>query len=301
VTRHFLEVDDLSEAELAAVLDRAEQAVPAPVLAGRGVGLVFEKPSARTRNSCEMGVVQLDGHPISIRGEEVGFDLRESVEDVTRTLAGYHAVIGARVFRHSTLERMVGAVTAAGVDVPIVNLLSDDGHPCQALADLLTLRQRFDALAGLTVAFVGDGNNVCRSLALAGARAGMRVRVATPLGYEPGRHDLARIAAAGGDFTLSTDPVEAVAGAQAVYTDVWTSMGDEDEAADRRRAFKGFTVDEALMERAAPGAVFLHCLPAHRGEEVAAEVVDGPRSLVWQQAANRMHTWRGLLWWLVAP
>jgi ornithine carbamoyltransferase len=281
--RHFLDVDDLSPDALTAVLDRAEQQSPAAVLSGLGVALLFEKPSNRTRNSMEMAVVQLGGHPISLRGDEVGFDLRESVEDIARTLSCYHAVIGARVFEHSKVVRLT-----KGATVPVVNLLSDDAHPCQALADLLTIRQRFGSLTGLTVAWVGDGNNVCRSLLLAAERAGLEMRVASPSGYEP---DVAA--------HVSNDPAEAVKEAHVVCTDVWASMGREDEAEARRRAFAGFTVTPQLMRQARPDAIFLHCLPAHRGEEVAAEVIDGPQSAVWQQAENRLHAQRGLLLWLL--
>ena len=281
--RHFLDVDDLSAEELMAVLDRAEQPSPPPVLAGLGAALLFEKPSNRTRNSMEMAVVQLGGHPISMRGDELGFDSRESVEDVARTLSCYHAVIAARVFEHSKVLRLATAAT-----VPVVNLLSDDAHPCQSLADLVTIRQRFGSLAGLTVAWVGDGNNVCRSLVLAADRAGMEMRVATPSGYEPGV-----------PAHVTDDPVEAVKEANVVCTDVWASMGREDEAGARRRAFAGFTVTPQLMQQARPDAIFLHCLPAHRGEEVAAEVIDGPQSAVWQQARNRLHAQRGLLLWLL--
>ncbi len=283
--RDLLDVDDLGTVGLAAVLDLAERPDPPPVLAGMGVALVFEKPSNRTRVSMEMAVVQLGGHPIAVRGEEVGIDSREPAEDVARALAAYCAAIGARVFEHAKVERL-----AAAAPVPVVNLLSDDAHPCQALADMLTLRQARGALEGLTLAYVGDGNNTCRSLMRAAGLAGMRMRVATPAGYEP---------APWGDTLVTGDPYEAVAGAFAVYTDVWASMGQEEEAAARRAEFDGFTVDDDLMAAAGPGAVFLHCLPAHRGEEVAASVVDGPRSLVWAQAANRMHAQRGLLLWLL--
>jgi len=281
--RHFLDVDDLSPEELTAVLDRAEQDSPERVLAGRGAALLFEKPSNRTRNSMEMAVVQLGGHPISMRGDELGFDVRESLEDIARTLSCYHAVIAARVFEHDKVMRLATAAT-----VPVVNLLSDDAHPCQALADLLTIRRRFGSLAGLTVAWVGDGNNVCRSLWLAAERAGMEMRVAAPSGYEPGV-----------PAHVTNDPVEAVKEANVVCTDVWASMGREDEAVARRAAFAGFTVTPELMKQARSDAIFLHCLPAHRGEEVAAEVIDGPQSAVWQQAENRLHAQRGLLLWLL--
>ncbi len=293
--RHLLEVDDLTPAELTSVLDLAEVAEPAQPLAGRGMALLFEKPSARTRNATEMAIVQLGGHPVSMRGEEVGLDGRESAEDLARTLAGYHGAIGARVFAHVTLERMAGA---AGV--PVVNLLSDTAHPTQALADLLTLRQHFGTnLNGRTLAWVGDANNVFSSLSLAAAMVGMDVRAACPSGFGPDDAHLQRVRAQGGDVVVTTSPREAVTGADVVSTDVWASMGQEDEAAARRAAFAGFTVDASLMAAAAPDAVFLHCLPAHRGEEVAAEVVDGPQSLVWAQAANRMHAVRGLLLFLL--
>jgi len=292
--RHFLSVDDLSAAELARVLELAQLTAAPPVLDGRGVALVFEKPSARTRNSSEMAVFQLGGHPVSIRGEEVGFDRRESVEDVTRTLSQYHAAIGARVFDHKVLERM-----AAVSPVPVINLLSDVGHPCQALADLLTMQQHFGRLAGLTLAWVGDGNNVCRSLILAASVVGMDVTAACPSGFEPdlGTVELAR--SRGISVTVTDDVGAAARGADVVSTDTWISMGQEGEEAGRRSAFRGYTVDSSVMALAAPGAAFLHCLPAHRGDEVTAEVIDGPQSMIWPQAANRMHVFRGLLLFLL--
>jgi ornithine carbamoyltransferase len=284
--RHFLEVDDLSTEELTTVLDLAEGADPPAVFAGRGAALLFEKPSNRTRVSMEMAVVQLGGHPISLRNEEVGIDTRETAEDLARIYSGMCALIGARVFEHTKLERMAGVAT-----VPVVNLLSDDAHPVQALADLLTIRQRHGSLEGRSLAYVGDGNNVCRSLMAAAAVAGMEMRVATPAGYGP---------PADGRSLLSHDPVEAVKGVDAVYTDVWASMGQEEQSAQRRQDFAGFTIDDALMSHASPEAVFLHCLPAHRGEEVAASVLEGPQSAVWQQATNRMHAQRGLMLWLLS-
>ncbi|MGH9154243.1 MAG: ornithine carbamoyltransferase [Acidimicrobiales bacterium] len=292
--RHLLEVDDLTADELAAVLDLAERPDPPPVLAGRGVALLFEKPSLRTRNATEMAVVQLGGHPVSLRAEEVDVDVREPAADAARVLGRYHAAIGARVFEHAKLSRMAEATT-----VPVVNLLSDDSHPCQALADLLTLRQRWGALDGRRVAYVGDGNNVCRSLVLAAALAGVEARVAAPPGFAVPAATVDRARALGGTVVLAATPEEAVAGADAVYTDVWASMGQEDEAERRRLAFAGYTVDERLMAGAAAGALFLHCLPAHRGEEVSAGVLDGPASVVWQQAENRMHAMRGLLLFLL--
>ena len=306
MTRHFLDVDDLSPDELSAVLALAS--VPAtaavPVLAGRGAALVFEKPSARTRSSTEMAVVTLGGHPVYIQGTEVGIDRRETAEDVARTLACYHAVVCARVLDHDVLTRMAAALDGVGAGghpgaVPVVNLLSDRAHPCQAVADLLTMRQRFGDLSGRTLAYVGDANNVWCSLALAAAMAGMRSRVASPDGYGPGPAALARIARLGGEVEVTTDPIAAVTGADVVYTDVWTSMGQEDEAAERRRAFRGYTVDEPLVAVAAADAMVLHCLPAHRGEEISAAVLEGPHSAVWRQAANRELAVRGVLAWLL--
>jgi ornithine carbamoyltransferase len=305
-TRHVLDIDDLGPEGLAAVLalaDRDPTELP-QVLASRGVALLFEKPSNRTRNSTEMATVALGGHPVYIQGPEVGIDTRETAADVARTLACYHSVLCARVIDHGTLARMTDALDAGGVPVPVINLLSDRAHPCQALADLLTLRQLFGAesLAEKTLAYVGDANNVWRSLALAASMAGMPTRVASPAGFGPSGADIDLVRSFGGELVVSTEPLEAVAGVDAVYTDVWTSMGQEDEAEARRSAFAGFQVDERLMA-AAPDAVVMHCLPAHRGEEISAAVVDGARSVVWQQAANRMHAMRGLLAWVsgVAP
>jgi ornithine carbamoyltransferase len=291
----LLEVDDLTPAELAAVLDAAERWKREPTdipqrLAGCGAALVFEKPSARTRTATEMAVVGLGGHPIYIRPEEIGLGVRESVGDVARTLAGFCAVIAARVFDHGTLEEM-----AAAVDVPVVNLLSDRAHPTQAVADVLTLRELLGTLEGRRLVYVGDGNNVAASLAFAAALAGVELTVASPPGYELDDVTVERARNLGGSIELTADPHDAVRGADAVYTDVWTSMGQEDERAERLAAFAGFTVDAALMAEAGEQAWFLHCLPAHRGEEVTAEVIDGPRSAVWEQAANRMHAARALL------
>jgi ornithine carbamoyltransferase len=295
--RHLLEVDDLSTTELVDILDLSRAATVPRSLDGLGMALLFEKPSARTRNSMEMAVVQLGGHPLTIRPDEVGLDTRESVEDVTRTLCCYHAAIGARVFEHSKLERMTQVSS-----VPVVNMLSDEAHPLQALADLLTIADEFgdiSALADRTIAYVGDGNNVARSLAIGAGMLGMTVHVATPVGYELSESDVARIIATGADLQTTNDPLAAVAGASVVYTDVWASMGQESEADQRRTAFAGFTVDNAMMANAAADAVFMHCLPAHRGEEVSSEVLEGPQSRVWPQAENRMHAARGALVWLM--
>jgi ornithine carbamoyltransferase len=295
MTRHLLEVDDLTADELAKVLARCAPGAVGRLLDGQGAALLFEKPSARTRHSTEMAVVQLGGHPIYVRPDEVGLDQRETTEDVTRTLACYHAVIAARVFDHAQLRRM-----AAVSSVPVVNLLSDESHPLQAVADLLTIQAELGSLAGRTVAWVGDFSNVARSLGLAAGLSGMGLRFACPAGYGPSDVDLDRLAATGAlEVSAGSEPAKAVDGADVVVTDTWVSMGDEDEAVLRRDAFAGFTVDESLMSRAAADSIFLHCLPAHRGEEVAAEVIDGPSSRVWPEAANRLHAARGAIAWLV--
>ena len=295
MTRHCLELDDLDAARLRVILDnahawKAEPSAVPQVLFGRGVAALFEKPSSRTRTSTEMAVVTLGGHPIYIRPDEVDLDRRETVEDVARTLASYCAVIGARVFSHGTLMRMRDAVA-----VPVVNLLSDAAHPCQVLADLLTIEEHLGSVEGRRLAWVGDGNNVVSSLAFGAALSGVELVVASPPGYEVDSDVVDRARNLGGSIELTSDPYEAVRGADAVYTDVWTSMGQEDEADARRIAFDGYCVDASLMAEANDGAAFLHCLPAHRGEEVAASVIDGPVSLVWPQAANRMHAARALL------
>jgi ornithine carbamoyltransferase len=296
---NVLEVRDLGAEGVAGVLALAAAGPLAPVLAGKGVALVFERPSARTRNAAEMAVVQLGGHPVSIRSEEVGIDTRESAEDVARTLGCFHALVAARVARHTTLERMAKALAERRQGVGVINLLSDYEHPTQALADLLTIRQCLGGIEGRTVAYVGDANNVCRSLVDACALAKAPVKVAAPPGYQLGEADLARTRALGGEVSLYEDPAEAVSGADVVYTDVWVSMGDEEQAAQRRRALAGYQVNEALLAQAAPGAIFLHCLPAHRGEEVTADVLEGPSSRVWLQAENRMHALRGLMGYLL--
>jgi ornithine carbamoyltransferase len=299
-THSFLEVDDLDPAQLRDVLDRAQAwktdptAIP-DVLAGRGVAMLFEKPSARTRVSTEMGVSTLGGHAVYLRGEEVGIGTRESAEDVARTFECFCAVIAARVFDHGLLETMRGAVK-----IPVVNLLSDRAHPCQALADLLTLRELLGNLEGRRLVFVGDGNNVAASLAFAAALCGLELVVTSPPGYELDDDVVDRARNLGGTVELVADPHDAVRDADAVYTDVWTSMGQEEEAAPRRAAFAGYCVDADLMGLAGPDAFFMHCLPAHRGEEVTAEVLEGPQSVVWRQAENRMHAIRALFAVLLA-
>jgi ornithine carbamoyltransferase len=275
--RHLLAIRDLSAADLQAILGLSEE--PAPrLLQDKGVALYFEKPSARTRNSMELATAQLGGHPVYLQQNELGIGSRESVADVTRTLACYHSIIAARVFDHGVLEQ-IAAVNAA----PVLNMLSATDHPLQALADLLTIKQLLGCLEGACIAFIGEGNNVARSLAEACALAGAEFVIASPDGH--------------GFEAAIEDPHEAVEGADIVYTDVWVSMGGE-ESEERRALFEPYQVDEALMARA-PNAWFMHCLPARRGEEVTAPVIDGPRSAVWRQAANRMHTARGTMLWLL--
>lgn len=291
--RHLLEIDDLNTEELAEVLRRAADPTLSKPLTGSGVALVFEKPSARTRNSMEMAVHHLGGHPVYIQGHEVGFDKRETVEDVTRTLNCYYDILCARVFSHSVVERMA-ALNAA----PVVNLLSDRGHPMQALADLLTMQAEFGDLAGRTVAYVGDANNVTRSLALAAAAMGMNVSVGHPDGYGFEAVDQAVLDAAGVEIRYGSDPLDAVTGADVIYADVWTSMGDEDQRDRRLNDFAGWTIDAAVMAHANNDAIFLHCLPAHEGEECTREVLESDASRIWLQAENRMHAAKGLLHFL---
>lgn len=291
MTRHLLDITDLSADELRLILDLAQRKDLPRVLEGEGVALIFEKPSNRTRQSTEMAVFKLGGHPVYTRREEVEFDVRESVEDVTRVLAGYHGVLAARTFLHSTVQRMA-AVSA----VPVVNLLSDVSHPLQAIADLLTMQQLHGSLEGHTVAFVGDYNNVSRSLAEACVLIGANVALGCPAGFDATADELARLNALGaGAVTQVHDATTAVAGAVAVHTDSWVAMGQEAERDARVPAFKGFTVDAAMMATAAPAAGFYHCLPAHRGEEVTAEVIDGPNSHVFAQAHNRLNAACGAL------
>ncbi len=293
MSRHLLTIADFEAGEIEQMLALAAAPIASlgRPLDGLGAALIFEKPSNRTRHSTEMAVVQLGGHPVYTRGEEVGFDTRESVEDVARILAGYHAVVAARVFSHATLERM-----AAAVDTPIVNLLSDWSHPLQALADALTMTQELGPLAGRTVAYVGDYNNVARSLAEISLSLGARVRLASPLGFAADDAELERLRLIGdGDIEQSHRPADAVRGADAVHTDTWVSMGQEAEKDERRKQFEGYTVDADMMALASSDAIFMHCLPAYRGVEVAADVIDGPQSVVFRQGHNRMHAARGAL------
>ena len=286
--RDFLTGTELGAFELGRLLDRAAELkagrrgqAGASALAGRSVALVFEKPSTRTRISFEVGVAELGAHPVVLRGDELQLSRGESIGDTARVLSRY---VDAIVIRSGSHEAVAELAEAA--EVPVVNALTPLHHPCQALADLLTLRERRGDLAGLRLAYVGDGNNVARSLAIVGALADVEVVVAAPPGYQLEE---------GHGAKLTDDPRDAAAGADAIYTDVWVSMGDEAEAERRRTDLAPFRVDADLLAAAKDGAVVLHCLPAHPGEEISAEVLYGERSAVWDQAENRLHTQKALL------
>lgn len=295
-TRHILDIADLAVNELHDVLALAQLPVAqlgAP-LQGHCAALIFEKPSNRTRHSMEVAVVQLGGHPVYTRGEEVGIDVRETAEDIAQVMAGYHAFIGARVFKHGVVQRM-----AAVSSVPIVNMLSDVAHPLQALADVLTMQQQHGNLQGKKIAWVGDFNNVAGSLAQACVLLGAEFVVSTPPEYRPTESELTAINSLGrGSVQYTGAPGEAVEGAVAVHTDVWISMGEESVATEKAAAFSEFMVTQQLMSKAHQDACFYHCLPAHRGVEVEASVIDGIQSRVVAQAHNRLHSARGLLAWI---
>jgi ornithine carbamoyltransferase len=291
LTRHLLTGAELSQAELDRLLVRAIELKADPLssaaLRGRSVALLFQAPSTRTRLSFEAGIVELGGHPIIVRNEELQLSRGESVRDTAYVLSRHVAAVGIRTGRDAVVREL-----AQHARVPVINMLTAEHHPCQALADLLTLRESFGTLRGLKLAYVGDGNNVARSLAVVGGLAGVEVRIASPPGYqlEP---------AAGAIMT--EDPRAAVDGVDAVYTDVWVSMSDDPQSADeRRRALAPYRLDECLLNRAAPNAIALHCLPAHPGEEITAEVLYGDRQRIWDQAENRRHVQKALLELLVA-
>lgn len=300
--RDLLSISDLTPAELTRVLDTAmalKDAGRRPILSGKSLALVFEKPSLRTRVSFDVAMTHLGGHCIYLSPPEVGLGDRETPADVARVLSRYVDAIAARTFSQSTVQEL-----ADHADVPVINALSDEEHPCQALADLLTIREKKGGLAGVTVAYIGDGNNVANSLAIAAGLSGMHVKFASPVGYEVPSNvrGLAETLAnkSGGSVTQLSDPVTAAANADVVYTDVWASMGQERESAARRESFAGYTVDEKLMKLAKPDAIFMHDLPAHRGDEVTPGVIDGPQSVVFDQAENRMHAQKAVLALLLA-
>ncbi|HEY1508749.1 MAG TPA: ornithine carbamoyltransferase [Solirubrobacteraceae bacterium] len=291
MTRHFLTGAELTSAELSALIDRAIELKANPyssdALARRTVALIFQKPSTRTRVSFESGVAELGGHPMVLRTEDLQITRGESVRDTAYVLSRHVAAIGIRTGPDALVAEL-----AQHASVPVINMLTADHHPCQALADLMTMREAFGELDGLTVAYVGDGNNVARSLAVLGALAGVTVKIASPRGYE-----IEPVAGA----ILTQDPREAVKDANAVYTDVWVSMSDDPEsAAQRREALAPYRLDDALLDHAAPGAIALHCLPAHPGEEITAEVLYGERERIWDQAENRRHAQKALLELLTA-
>ena len=290
MTRHLLTGEELTPDEVVRIVTRAGELKAWPgasqVLAGRSVALIFERPSTRTRVSFETGVAELGGHPLVLRSGELQLSRGESIRDTALVLSRHVAAIGIRTGPDADVEDL-----AAHATVPVINMLTAGHHPCQALADLQTLHERFGRLEGLKLAYVGDGNNVARSLAILGAKAGVQVAVASPPGYE-----LSAVA----DAQLTTDPAEAVAGANAVYTDVWVSMGDEETADARRAALAPYRIDDALLDRAADGAIALHCLPAHPGEEITEAVLYGDRQAIWDQAENRRHAQKALLEFLLS-
>jgi ornithine carbamoyltransferase len=299
MARHYLSVDDLSSRELSALFDLAAKIKADPSayrdrLSGRSIALVFEKPSTRTRVSFEVGVAELGAHPLVISSSELQLGRGETIEDTGRVLSRYVQAVVLRTFEQERLELLASTATAH-----VVNSLSDFEHPCQALADLFTVRERLGGLEGLSLTYLGDGNNVAHSLLLGGAKAGMRVRVATPPGFEPIPQVVNRAREiaqeTGGTVEVLHDPAEAASGADVLYTDVWASMGREGEADERALVFPAYQINQKLVDMAGPRAIVLHCLPAHRGQEITDEVIDGPRSAVWDQAENRLHTQKALL------
>jgi ornithine carbamoyltransferase len=301
--RDYLSVDDLSNDELAALLDRAAKVKAQPgevaeALRGRSVAMIFEKPSTRTRVSFELAIAEAGGHPVALSAAELQLGRGETIEDTGRVLSRYVQAIVLRTFEQERLEVLAGAAT-----VPVVNALSDFEHPCQCLADLLAVREIKGDLAGRTLVYLGDGNNVTHSLLLGGAKAGMRVRTATPPGFEPIPQIVQRAkeiaAQTGGSVEVLNDPVEACRDADVLYTDVWASMGQEAEADERALIFPAYQLDQRKVDLAKSDVTVLHCLPAHRGQEITDEVIDGPHSAVWDQAENRMHTQKALLLWLL--
>ncbi|HEX2239665.1 MAG TPA: ornithine carbamoyltransferase [Actinomycetota bacterium] len=301
--RDFLSISHLSAQELQQLLDSAAEAKKNPsklagALAGKQVALIFEKPSTRTRVSFEAAISTMGGHAIVLRSEELQLGRGETIEDTGRVLSRYVDAIVLRTFRQNRLEQLAEAAT-----VPVINALSDFSHPCQCLADFQTIIEQKGELSGRALAYLGDGNNVVHSLLFGGSKMGMDVRVATPSGYAPdwGVVERAQETAAetGGRVTVTEVVAEAVVGADVLYTDVWASMGQEEEAAARRQAFEHYQLNGEVLAMAKDDAIVMHCLPAHRGEEITDEVLDGPQSVVWDQAENRLHSQKALLAWLL--
>ncbi len=291
--RDFLAIPDFSTLELTKLLDLAERMrrgeYTGKPIAGKTLAMIFMKASTRTRVSFEVGTYQLGGHALFLSPRDVQLGRGEPIADTARVLSRYVDGIMIRTFAHAEVEEL-----ARYADVPVINGLTDLVHPCQVLADLLTVRQTFGSIEGRKIAWIGDGNNMANSWINAAFRLGFELALACPEGYEPNA-DLLERARAHAKITLTRDPREAVTGAHVVNTDVWASMGQEEEQTKRERDFTGYTVDESLMQRASSDAIFLHCLPAHRGEEVAAEVIDGPRSKVWDEAENRLHVQKAIM------
>jgi ornithine carbamoyltransferase len=295
---HFLSLSDLTKKEFDDLMSLARQLKDElqqtgqndPVLAGKALAMIFQKPSLRTRVSFEIGMLQLGGHALYLSPNEIQLGKRESVADVARVVSRYASAIMARVFAHDHVVEL-----AQHSRVPVINGLSDYNHPCQGLADYLTLLEAWGSFDGRTLAYVGDGNNVLTSLINGAAHAGVKIRAATPEGHEPPTSVVEQARQRGVDVTVLRNPVEAVEGADAVYTDVWTSMGQEMEASERQRLFPPYQVNQRLLSYASPEVVILHCLPAHRGEEITDEVADGPHSRLWDQAENRLHAQKALL------
>jgi ornithine carbamoyltransferase len=302
VAGDYLSIDDLGPDDLGRLLDLAEKVKASPSdyqsrLSGLAVAMIFEKPSTRTRVSFEVAIAALGAHPVALSSTELQLGRGETIEDTGRVLSRYVDAVVLRTFEQDRLEAL-----ARAADIPVINALSDFEHPCQCLADLLTVREKKGDLKGLTLAYMGDGNNVAHSLLLGGAMAGMEVRVATPIGFEPIPQVVHRAeeigSGTGGRAVVGHDPKEAAAGADVLYTDVWASMGQEAEADERSLVFREYRLDEQAVQLAAADAIVMHCLPAHRGQEITDEVIDGPHSVVWDQAENRLHTQKALLLWL---
>ena len=275
---------------------RGRDAVEKQVLAGKNIALIFNKPSTRTRISFEAAVAHLGGHAIYLTQNELQLGRGETIEDTGRVLSRYVDAIVIRTYDHGDIERLASAAA-----VPVINALTDAHHPCQALADLMTILEKKERLRGVKLAYIGDGNNVCHSLLIGSAKMGLDFAAACPPGYKPNDEIVkaARVDEAGVNISIVDDPEEAARGADVLYTDVWTSMGQEGEADERHEAFAGFQINETLLEKAKPDAIVMHCLPAHRGEEISADVLDGPQSVVFDQAENRLHVQKALLMWLV--
>jgi ornithine carbamoyltransferase len=296
--KHLLSISDLSSDEIWQILERAQElkgerqrsGSDVPLLRGKVLGMIFQKPSLRTRVSFEVAMLHLGGQALYLSPAEIGLGQRESVADVARVMSRYVDGIMARVFAHGHVEEL-----AAYSRVPVINGLSDAEHPCQALADFLTIYEKLGRLNGLKIAYVGDGNNVAVSLLFGALKLGMQMAVAAPAGYQMPERVIARLRGAGNGFTFTADPAEAVQNADVIYTDVWTSMGQESEAEVRRRIFPPYQVNAALVAQARPEVLVLHCLPAHRGEEITDEVADGPHSAIFDQAENRLHVQKGIL------